>query len=167
MRIDNDGSLNYANDGWTLDKIGYSVLEFNEWQARVKGDNMEKIEVPQAVYDDFKLICGDTPFGIMNLLNRESYNYPNLLGYLCKGTYKDTRVSQLNLAKVMAEKAEFVPIEEAYYWRDKQEKWLGYTDSNVSTIELFGDFDLRTKLTESEIRENTSFDIDKLKKVSE
>ena len=146
----------------------YELLEFSEWKDRVKGENMEKIEVPQAVYDEFKLIDGDTPFGIANVLNRESCNYPNLLDYLCQGNYTENRVFQLNLAKVMAGVAEFVPIEEKYYWQDKQGWWLGYSDTDTQEeIIMFGLKMNRNKLTETEIREKTSFDIDKLKKVSE
>ena len=142
----------------------YELLEFNEWQARVKGDNMEKIEVPQAVYDDFKLIDEDAPFGMIDFLNSESFSYPNLLGYLCQSNYKENRTNRFNIAKVMAGEAEFVPIEEAYYWQDKQGHWLGYF---VGGITIFSEKYGADKLTESEIRDKTSFDTDKLKKVSE
>lgn len=147
------------------DSNEYELLEFNEWQARIKEDSMEKIEVPQAVYDEFKLIDEDAPFGMINFLNRESFSYPNLLGYLCQSNYKENRTNRFNLAKVIAGEAEFVPIEEAYYWQDKQEMWLGYVDSG--RIETYIYKSMADKLTETEIREKTSFDIDKLKKVSE
>lgn len=145
----------------------YKTLEFNEWKAQVKEDNMvEKIEVPQAVYDEFKsLVAGGATYGFMKAIDQESDEYPHMYRYLFETESTQVlRQNQLNLAKVIAGEAEFVPIEERYYWQDKQGKWLGYF---VGGITIFSEKDGADKLTESEIRDKTSFDTDKLKKVSE
>lgn len=153
--------------------LGIPFMEFNEWQARVKGDSMvEKIEVPQAVYDEFKsLVAGGATYGFMKAIDQESDEYPHMYRYLFETESTQVlRQNQLNLAKVMAGEAEFVPIEEKYYWQDKQDRWLGrasYLPSGVDNITTFPDKSDADKITETEIREKTSFDIDKLKKVSE
>lgn len=103
----------------------YELLEFNEWQARVKENNMEKIEVPQAVYDEFAKMTNDweTPYLVMNMV--DSRTNPSIFNYIFDERVDKRPLHQLNLAKVMAGEAEFVLIEEKYYWQDKQDRWLG------------------------------------------
>lgn len=148
------------------DSNEYELLEFSEWQARVKGDSMvEKIEVPQAVYDEFLELKqrGFTTTGAI-IANNFATQLRKYLRDLALDI-SDRNKNQLNLAKVMAGEAEFVPVEEKYLWQEKQGRWLGYGADDEITD--YPNRALARPITESEIREKTSFDIDKLKKVSE
>lgn len=169
-----DDLVRYEDGYWGyVDSLndGYELLEFNEWQARVKGDKMEKIEIPQAVYDEIDSITNDSIkptfiHDVLFALSVQQLSYPKLFEYV----YSSSNINKnhLNLAKVMAGESEFVPIEEAYYWQDKQEMWLRKSSTTKGdTISTCSMKLSASKLTETEIREKTSFDIDKLKKVSE
>lgn len=129
---------------------------------------MEKIEVPQAIYDEFMKASRhqESIFEVGSNVRCQETQYPNLSSYLFGNvTLTDDKNTQLNLAKVIAGEAEFVPIEEAYYWQDIQGWWLGYANrENQGKITVFGLKINRSKLTETEIRDKTSFDIDKLER---